>query len=65
MVGTMAWCRMKENGDTHIVIGSGVVGLCSAYYLAKAGHRVTVIDRDPSRRESCSNGNAGTATMAS
>lgn len=50
---------MKNISESHIVIGSGVIGLCSAYYLAKAGHRVTVIDRDPSRRESCSNGNAG------
>lgn len=28
-----------------VVIGGGVIGLCSAYYLAKAGHRVTVIDQ--------------------
>ena len=30
----------------HIVIlGSGVIGTTSAYYLARAGHRVTVVDR--------------------
>jgi len=28
-----------------IVIGGGVIGLCSAYYLSKAGHKVTVIDQ--------------------
>lgn len=28
-----------------IVIGGGVIGLCSAYYLVKAGHKVTVIDQ--------------------
>jgi len=28
-----------------IVIGGGIIGLCTAYYLAKSGHRVTVIDR--------------------
>src|SRR5262245_38835214 len=28
-----------------VVIGGGVVGACSAYYLAKAGSRVTVLDR--------------------
>ena len=28
-----------------IVIGGGVVGACSAYYLAAAGHRVTILDR--------------------
>jgi glycine/D-amino acid oxidase-like deaminating enzyme len=30
-----------------IVLGSGVVGVSTAYYLAKAGHDVTVIDRQP------------------
>ena len=42
-----------------LVIGGGVIGLCSAYFLVRAGHRVVVIDRDPSRRESCSDRNAG------
>ncbi len=28
-----------------IVIGGGIVGLCSAYYLHKEGHQVTVIDK--------------------
>lgn len=42
-----------------LVIGGGVIGLCSAYFLVRAGHRVVVIDRDPSRRESCSDQNAG------
>ena len=27
------------------VIGGGVIGLCSAYYLRKAGFDVTVIER--------------------
>ena len=30
-----------------IVLGAGVIGVTSAYYLAKAGHEVTVIDRQP------------------
>ncbi len=30
-----------------LVLGAGVVGVTSAYYLAKAGHDVTVIDRQP------------------
>jgi len=49
---------MSEKGP-HLVIGGGVIGLCSAYFLARAGHPVIVIDRDPSRRESCSDRNAG------
>jgi len=28
-----------------LVLGSGVVGVTSAFYLAKAGHEVTVVDR--------------------
>lgn len=28
-----------------IVIGGGIIGLCSAYYLKKEGHQVTVIDQ--------------------
>lgn len=28
-----------------IVIGGGIIGLCSAYYLIKEGHEVTVIDQ--------------------
>lgn len=44
---------------SHLIIGGGVIGLCAAYFLGKAGHRVTVIDRDPSGRGSCSGRNAG------
>jgi len=28
-----------------VIIGGGIAGLCSAYYLNKAGHQVTVIDK--------------------
>jgi len=28
-----------------IVIGGGIIGLCSAYYLTKQGHQVTVVDQ--------------------
>lgn len=28
-----------------IIIGGGIVGLCSAYFLTKEGHQVTVIDK--------------------
>lgn len=30
-----------------MVLGAGVVGVTSAWYLAKAGHSVTVVDRQP------------------
>jgi D-amino-acid dehydrogenase len=42
-----------------IVLGSGVIGTTSAYYLAKAGHEVTVIDRQPAAGLETSFGNAG------
>ena len=28
-----------------VVIGGGIIGLCSAYYLEKEGHQVTVVDQ--------------------
>lgn len=28
-----------------LVIGGGIIGLCTAYYLQKEGHQVTIIDR--------------------
>ncbi|MGK0413241.1 MAG: D-amino-acid dehydrogenase [Polaribacter sp.] len=28
-----------------VVIGGGIIGLCSAYYLQKEGHKVTVVDK--------------------
>jgi len=42
-----------------IVLGSGVVGVTTAYYLAKAGHDVTVIDRQPGPALETSFANAG------
>lgn len=40
------------------VLGAGVVGVTSAWYLARAGHEVTVIDRqpEPARETSFANG---------
>ena len=42
-----------------LVIGAGVIGLSVAYYLAKRGCRVTILDRNPEQRDGCSFGNAG------
>jgi D-amino-acid dehydrogenase len=42
-----------------VVLGAGVVGVASAYYLAKAGHDVTVIDRQPAPGMETSFANAG------
>ncbi len=42
-----------------IVLGSGVVGVTSAYYLAQQGHEVTVIDRQAQPALETSFANAG------
>lgn len=42
-----------------VIIGSGVVGLCAAYYAARRGFKVTVLERNSADRNSCSSGNAG------
>ncbi len=42
-----------------LVLGSGVIGVTSAWYLAKSGHDVTVVDRQPSVANETSFANAG------
>jgi D-amino-acid dehydrogenase len=42
-----------------LIIGGGVIGLSTAYYCAKRGHQVTLVDRNPEQRDGCSFGNAG------
>ncbi len=42
-----------------IVLGSGVIGTASAYYLAQAGHEVTVVDRQSGAGLETSFANAG------
>lgn len=42
-----------------VVLGSGVVGVTSAYYLARAGFEVTVVDRQPGSGMETSFANAG------
>ena len=42
-----------------VILGSGVIGTTAAYYLAKSGHQVTVIDRQPGPALEASYANAG------
>ena len=48
-----------EVGKNILIIGSGVIGLSTAYFCAKRGYRVTLVDRNPKERDGCSFGNAG------
>ncbi|OIV43082.1 NAD(P)/FAD-dependent oxidoreductase [Flavobacterium johnsoniae] len=40
------------------IIGGGIIGLCSAYYLAKEGYEVIIFDQS-AMNDGCSYGNAG------
>jgi D-amino-acid dehydrogenase len=42
-----------------LVLGGGVIGVSTAYYLAKAGHQVTVVERQPGVALETSYANAG------
>lgn len=42
-----------------VILGSGVIGTTSAWYLAQQGHEVTVIDRQPAAALETSFANAG------
>ena len=53
---------MSSDSKSILIIGGGVIGLSIAYYCARRGHRVTLIDRNPEQRDGCSFGNAGMVT---
>lgn len=42
-----------------VVVGAGVIGVTTAYYLARAGHQVTVLERASAAADGCSFANAG------
>mgnify|MGYP002039002907 CR=1 FL=1 len=42
-----------------LVLGSGVIGTSAAYYLARDGHEVTVLERQPAPALETSFANAG------
>lgn len=47
-----------------IVIGAGVVGTTTAWYLSQAGHEVTVIDRQPGAGQETSFANGGQISVS-
>lgn len=48
----------NQNKGSVIVIGAGIIGLCSAYYLTKEGFKVTLLEQGD-LLNNCSSGNAG------
>ena len=47
-----------------IVLGAGVIGTTSAWYLARAGHEVTVVDRQPEAALETSFANGGQISVS-
>ena len=45
-----------------IVVGAGIAGVCSAWYLLKAGHQVTVVEALDEVANDTSFANAGMLT---
>jgi D-amino-acid dehydrogenase len=50
--------RINSNCMRITIIGGGIIGLSSAYYLQQSGHEVTVIDKSD-MTDNCSYGNCG------
>ena len=48
----------KDPGQRVVIIGGGVIGAMSAWYLGEAGFRITIVDRDRFG-SGCSHGNCG------
>ena len=49
---------MNSNGGPVVIVGGGVIGAMSAWYLSQAGHDVTILERDRFGA-ACSHGNCG------
>ncbi len=49
----------RKNLKSVVVVGSGIIGLCCAYYLVEKGHEVTLLDEGPEDSKNCSTGNSG------
>jgi D-amino-acid dehydrogenase len=47
-----------------LVLGAGVIGVTSAWYLTKAGHQVTVVDRQPGAGMETSFANGGQISVS-
>ena len=48
-----------KNSKSVVICGGGIVGLCCAYYLAREGWQVTLVERNAEGADSCAHGSAG------
>lgn len=55
----MHWDGVSPVGYDVVIIGAGIVGLSSAYFLTRAGMRVAIVDDGQPTSARCSSGNAG------
>src|SRR5450432_1838864 len=46
-------------GKRIVVVGGGIIGLSIAYYAARRGHRVTILNRAAPPGDGCSFGSSG------
>ncbi|WP_367872204.1 NAD(P)/FAD-dependent oxidoreductase [Luteolibacter sp. Populi] len=50
---------MNPRKNRVVILGGGVIGLCSAYHVLQRGLDVTVVEREAAGGDNCSMGNAG------
>ena len=50
---------MASHGKSILIVGGGIIGLCTAYYAQRKGHRVTIVERGAPQHDMASLGNAG------
>lgn len=50
---------MSTKPQKIVIIGGGIIGLCIAYYAAKKGYEILVLERSKPDHQGCSFGNAG------
>jgi D-amino-acid dehydrogenase len=59
-IGLKTMLKTMADKKKIVIVGAGIIGLCSAYYLIQEGHQVTILDAaSEGAADNCSNVNAG------